>query len=328
VPLAGDDAYITNNSTFTVTLDVTPHFVTLYLGGAASTNKQSLDWASGDINGTIVIGINGGLNNARVIGSPVTLSGVVTNNGVIRWLPGTYSAWVWDNVRVENRPGALIDVQQNSQFNVSGGATAVLNNAGTFRKSGGSGLTFFSDAFTFNNTGLVDVQSGEVRVNTSYVQTGGRLNFGLSSATTYGLFTFTGAAALTGGISANAIGGFNPVGGQIFTVIAYPSHTGTFSSTNLPSLEYPDKWSVDYGPTTTALRAINLHPFLGISFNAGALKITWPLIADTGFALESTTNLTPTIIWSPVTNQVQIVGDQKVVTITPTSSPIFFRLRE
>ena len=59
------------------------------------------------------------------------------------------------------------------------------------------------------------------------------------------------------------------------------------------------------------------------------IRISWPSSTPAVFVLESTTNLVPVIVWSPVTNGVANDGTNKSVLITPLpGDPMrFYRLR-
>ncbi|HEY2081433.1 MAG TPA: S8 family serine peptidase [Verrucomicrobiae bacterium] len=67
---------------------------------------------------------------------------------------------------------------------------------------------------------------------------------------------------------------------------------------------------------------------LSITQSNGNAGITWPL-APAGFQLESTTNLSPPIAWSPVTNAVTVDtnASQNVVVVPATGINQFFRLQ-
>ncbi|MCX6929718.1 MAG: hypothetical protein NT154_41875, partial [Verrucomicrobia bacterium] len=140
-----------------------PHF--LLSGGTLTMSNQitgTLLWGGyATLAGAPTIASNGVLKNINAPGSggfPVTLSGVLTNYGLFLWPTGTYTAIVFDNARLENMPGALVDVQLDGGLHRGPAGPGVFNNAGTLRKSGGSGgseFTAFQPGFVFNNTGLV-----------------------------------------------------------------------------------------------------------------------------------------------------------------------------
>jgi hypothetical protein len=65
-------------------------------------------------------------------------------------------------------------------------------------------------------------------------------------------------------------------------------------------------------------------PQLLVQRDGNNLTLSWP--ESPAAHLEGTTNLTPPMIWTTVTNQVTIAGGQKSVTITPTGSSGYYRL--
>ncbi len=69
-------------------------------------------------------------------------------------------------------------------------------------------------------------------------------------------------------------------------------------------------------------------PSLSVSYTDGALVLAWPSSA-TGFQLQTTTNLTPTIYWTLATNAVADNGTWKSVVITPQAAEParFYRLK-
>ena len=74
---------------------------------------------------------------------------------------------------------------------------------------------------------------------------------------------------------------------------------------------------------TPAVRVAN--PPLAITLAGASVTVSWPY-PSTGFILESTPNLVPSA-WSQVTDPVQTNSDVISVTILPTASARFFRLR-
>jgi hypothetical protein len=126
-----------------------------------------------------LIWTEGTLANAEVdidVGSKLHLTGInakfasgttINNSGTATWTTDGGDLNLVNGGAFNNLSGALFDVQNNAL--IKGGAGGgVLNNAGTFRKSAGAGDTAFywppgpGSPATFNNTGLLDVQSGRV----------------------------------------------------------------------------------------------------------------------------------------------------------------------
>jgi len=110
-------------------------------------------------------------------------------------------------------------------------ATGAVNNAGTFRKNGGTGITSIwcgsSSGGGFNNTGTVDVQTGTLSIQT-YGTNSGRFNVAsgatLEFAGQYNLdpgttLTGLGTTRVNGGVTLNttinAPGRFEVAGGQL-----------------------------------------------------------------------------------------------------------------
>ena len=66
-------------------------------------------------------------------------------------------------------------------------------------------------------------------------------------------------------------------------------------------------------------------PTLTFSLIHDALTFSWPASA-TGFAVEQTESLAPPIQWVPVSDIPILVGDQRVLSLQPTNSAVFYRL--
>jgi len=124
--------------------------------------------------------VNGGVIDARTTvilnaGNMELVTGTIedqglANTGVIACTgSGTISI---SNSALINQIGGLVDLQGDgiiSGFNTRG----TIINAGTFRKSGGAGTSRVDGWVTFNNTGTVEVDSGTLELDGSYVQTAG-----------------------------------------------------------------------------------------------------------------------------------------------------------
>ena len=66
-------------------------------------------------------------------------------------------------------------------------------------------------------------------------------------------------------------------------------------------------------------------PTIGVSIAAGSLNFTWPGWAS-DWVLSSATNLTPPVVWLPVTNTVSSINGQFDVSIPTGAAARFFRL--
>jgi hypothetical protein len=58
----------------------------------------------------------------------------------------------------------------------------------------------------------------------------------------------------------------------------------------------------------------------------GTINLAWPT-PDAAFIMESTTNLTPPVVWTPITNTVVNQNSTNQTTITPAGNNLFFHLK-
>jgi hypothetical protein len=126
---------------------------------------------------------------------------VLTNNGTINWTSGSW--YLYNNgstylATIYNAAGGLFNIQcDQSLIDSDGFGYAVFNNAGTVLKSAAGGITSFN--LPFNNTSLVNVQSGTVQL-----QDGGTVSgqYTTASGTVFNLaggnFTAQGAPVFSG----------------------------------------------------------------------------------------------------------------------------------
>lgn len=80
----------------------------------------------------------------------------------------------------------------------------------------------------------------------------------------------------------------------------------------------------DYGNQT--IRKGVFRPALRLGIAAGRLVLSWPTSASL-FTLETSSELSPNVTWSPLTNSPVTNGLNLLLTIAPTNSPSFYRLR-
>ena len=66
-------------------------------------------------------------------------------------------------------------------------------------------------------------------------------------------------------------------------------------------------------------------PALNATLAGAGVTLSWPIAP--GFALEVTTNLSPPVIWSPVTNAVFLVSNAQTFTLPIALPASWFRLR-
>jgi len=146
VPGPSDTIYITNGGTVNLTAPVTIGRQLYWSGGGTTLSGSPLTVASG---GVVIINGNG-----------VTLGCALTNAGTVNWLGGGLVVGAGGGP-VVNLPGGLWDIQCDNLLSVWGfAADAQFQNAGTVRKSAGTGRTTLW--LPFYNTGYVDVLAGEL----------------------------------------------------------------------------------------------------------------------------------------------------------------------
>jgi hypothetical protein len=145
------------------------------------------------------VGVSGLLNNAGMMAQ--------TSSGSVNLPYGS---------TFNNLAGATFDLQSDAGFTGQGGGGGgpVFNNAGLFRKSGGSGISTLDPDINFNNTGTIDLRSGTLLFPNGYTQTAGKtvLDGGaLSVNTSINIQggSVTGSGSITGSV-ANAAGVISP----------------------------------------------------------------------------------------------------------------------
>lgn len=283
----------------------------IYFNSYLLTNDPTFNGAgiiSGDLNSS-----NAVIHGVENFNSPV-LSGVLTlatNNvvntsfyttffdGILLTNLGTFN---WDtdlggssDARIYNY--GLWDAQGDNTFQgaYSGGGTTVFNNYGTFRKSGGSGATLLDNNTVFNNSGIADVQAGQLEFGGSCSLAGGTLNFGINNSNNWGSAGFSGNAALAGTLSVNFNNGYFPVASNSFVLVSYGSETGTFDDLSLPHLSPPLGWQPDYGAMAFALNIIAppLQLSSAIAQDGTNFTLAWNGLAGQTYQVQYTTNLAP-----------------------------------
>ena len=290
------------------------------INGPSDFTLSGTLWDSGGyLSGTVTIAGTGVLN----VSDGARLYGTVTNAGTIRWLSGD---WNWWASAVENLPGALMDIRTDATLGGNFGVST-LRNAGTLRKSAGSGTNYFLSFIDLSNTGLLDVQSGTLQFVGAYHQLGGRINFGLAGPARFGKVQVAGAMSLAGTLSANFQDGYSPAYGDSFDLLSYGSVSGSFASLDLPPLAGLKLWSLTSGDTLTTLSIVKARPTLSIVPAGDGFNVSWPAEADPGHILQYATDLTPPVSWQEVTNVIQVIDNQNVVNVLPAGSSMFFLLR-
>src|ERR1017187_10250784 len=222
-------------------------------------------------------------------------------SGQVVWTSGSGTTWYWyggNGARLENRPGGLLDVQLDGNFSAQGG-TPVINNAGTFRKSGGSGTLTMSSAFVFNNSGLVSVQTGSLSFVNGFASIGTfDVAGGAAVQLTGGTFNFNPGHTFTGnGFYGVPVSGTATINGPIINT-NFQLSGGLTISNELSGILWWNSGGQLYGALTVATNgAVNLvgagtKSLYGVITNYGQVVWTsgggaWYWYGNSGARLEN-----------------------------------------
>jgi uncharacterized repeat protein (TIGR01451 family) len=176
---------LTINGTLTV-----PNFEqinnTTLTGSGTFTVTQVMTWTNGTQTGSGATAIASGAT-LNVNGYVLLRQRTLNNAGTVNWTAA--DNWYIDtNAIINNLAGATFNAQANG---VSLGAiNGAFNNQGSFVRSGSA--TSSVTALAFNNTGTVNVESGVLQFNSSFVQNAGATWLGGGSLTKSGALVFNG----------------------------------------------------------------------------------------------------------------------------------------
>ncbi|HXR07101.1 MAG TPA: hypothetical protein VN765_07210 [Candidatus Acidoferrum sp.] len=198
-----------NNGGLTVNGAVT--FSNVVLGGGyldgSGVIAGVLTWTGGSIDGTLTLATNGTLILAGANGADYPLYGILTNAGTIELKSGNLELFANSQGQLINLPGAVVNLQADVNIDAPQNWVGLLVNEGTLEKTGGTGTSTIHP--TFNNTGLVSVQTGTVNIgggdtvaSTGVFQTAGGTTLAFGNNFTLGSgvqFTGSGTSEVTGG---------------------------------------------------------------------------------------------------------------------------------
>jgi hypothetical protein len=143
---------------------------TLVTGPMRVTGAMS--WTGGTISGAAATEITAGATLTLSGSSWKNLAGgrVLDNAGTIRWSDSGGVQVSSGSSTFTNRSGALFEIQGDSAFNAGYWEGLTIVNAGTLRKTGGTGTTTLGYSGggpdkVFHNRGVVEVQSGTLRLD-------------------------------------------------------------------------------------------------------------------------------------------------------------------
>src|SRR6266568_3052059 len=162
---------------------------------------------------------------------------IVTNFGVVAWSDGRIRGGGGNQTLIYNY--GLWDAQNDQVLNDDYGFSTLFSNAGTLRKSGGTGATSLLGGVTFDNqSGAIEVDSGQLSVgNNTYLQGSGLLTIKLGGLGVgqFGQLVTSSSALLGGPFHVSLANGFVPALGNEFQILACAGRSNTFTTLQVPA---------------------------------------------------------------------------------------------
>ena len=239
MPSINDSAYITNNGTYTVTLDVAASITAITLGGASGTQTLTVNNPMLILSGAGVVNANGvfGLSGGTLAGA-----GSLTTDGALNWTSGTISItnvtvnntltingvqeknlygctlinigtanWsggdlsLYNSAMITNAPGGTFNVMFAGEIDADSGSP-LFANAGTFSVAAGVGSTAYFEV-NFNNSSVVSITSGTLSLGVGGTATSAG-SFSIAAGSTLDLSTYL-PYDLPAGSSVSGAGNFS-----------------------------------------------------------------------------------------------------------------------
>ena len=214
----------------------------------------TLIWMGGNWNSATSVTIASN-STLTVAGGNNAMSGcLVTNNGAVLWESGTIQCGggtvIYNN--------GLWNAQSDQTLTNAYGGTAVFNNYGTFRKSGGAGAdaySLFTSSVVFNQlAGVMDVQNGTNGL-TLVLQGGGNFTGGYITTNQFGVTVLSsGNFTLSGTVTPTNVfeGGGNLAGNNVING-ALTWEVGNWNSASSVTIAANSTLTVASGGGTNAM---------------------------------------------------------------------------
>ncbi|HTW95924.1 MAG TPA: calcium-binding protein, partial [Tepidisphaeraceae bacterium] len=216
----------------------------------------------------------GGTGTSSFFSVPNESSNVILNNtGVVSAISGslsfdcpvtqvssdTLTGGTWDAISgaTINLPSGTTITENDADITLEGagaafgGIAGLANNVGSFTVGDGAA---FTTSGGLTNNGLITLKSNSsLTVGGAFVQSsGGTLAYllnGTPSSGSFGQLLVQQQATLGGTVDVAPINGYSPAVGDQFTVAAYPSVSGTFSTVEGPSVNGNQAFTVGVNST-------------------------------------------------------------------------------
>jgi hypothetical protein len=253
--------YYNNNATglSVATLNLNGGSTSILGGTGAVTVTANLNWQGGQMFGTGSTTVASGATLAISGTNSEYIDTYTLNNaGTATWA-GANNIYGYDGAVINNMAGATFTATNDQVLVWQSGITPVFNNAGTFTKSAGSGITYLE--FVWNGAGALNVQTGTVDLyeggdisGAMTVSSGATLNF--ANGTSYVLE------------AGSSLGGAGNVGISVNTLDDYGSSTLTGGVT-VSSGTVNFAASQSFGSLTMTSGAILIDPAATVTLTSG-----------------------------------------------------------
>ncbi len=318
---------------------------------------DSLNISGGIVNGSDPLLINRSLivNDGQILGSGTLETGMMTrtffggqsqtvgrdftNNGVLIWQGGNFTfvdSAVFDNY------GVFEDQINNDYWGVTHNSSpsSGINNAGQYRKTGTvrsdfsvqfnnldtgriEGIGWLRFLVTFSNWGTVSPGDsvGSLMIGTNYpTEVSSLLDIEIAGPPASGMYDrleVPGNAVLGGELRVSLLDGFVPIGGDIYPIMTYTTHTDSFATINLPFMSSCKYFSVEYTDSSVNLLVSDVTGNLPPLANADSAAT----VSDSSIAINVLLNdsdpendtLTVYSVSSPVNGVAVISGDSSII---------------
>ena len=199
----------------------------------------------------------------------------------------------------DRKPGDGDDrsLEQRGLYGTSYGNEYLINQGTINMMNGSSSAIDFSG---LTNQAVLSVQHGTLQVQGTRLnlQSTEILDVGLNSLADYGKFSLIGVVPLAGALQVTLNGSYIPVATNSFTVVSYPSLSGSFSSFILPDLQPGAVWDPIYGGTTLTL--VLQQPIATQSSGSNVVVSINGTPGHQAILLTSTNLAVKLINWTPV----------------------------
>jgi hypothetical protein len=267
-------------------------------GAGTVTINTLMNWSGGTWSGNGRTFISAGATLNLAPASAVSLNTrILENDGTVHWT-GAGSMVLNFGAVITNRAGALFDFQNASSLQANLGVSR-FDNAGTFRKSSGTGATIFGSGMILNNSGLVEIQIGTLAL------AGHGTNSGTFATFATGLVEWTGGSfTLNPGAQLNGDGLYRINAGTVtananLAIEKLDLITGTLGGPGAVTINSLMNWSggTMSGGGRTIIPAgamLNANLLSGAGLNARTLDnagtILWTGAGNIGFVNAVITN--------------------------------------